>query len=139
MDTFSFEIVRPDKLMLKGDALSMVLITQTGELGILPGHASEICVLGDGVMRVEHTPQEDGRTKTEFVVKGGYAEITPTKVIVLADHARARDDIYQDIVEQTKKEAQIALAQLGEQDSRRVYFDTKIAWCDLLLEARKGK
>lgn len=134
MDTFSYEIVRPDKLLHKGEATSLVLVTQTGELGVLPGHASEICVLGDGMMRVEHAPDEQGKTKTLIVVKGGYAEITQDKVIVLADHARDLDDIYPEVVEETKQAAQTELSHLGEKDSRRAYYETKIVWCDLLLK-----
>lgn len=139
MDSFSFEIVRPDRLLHEGEATSMVLVTKEGELGVLAGHASEISVLGDGILRLEHAPNEKGQTKTRVVVKGGYAEITPDKVIVLADHARDIDDISPEVVEQTRQDAALQQAQLGELDSRRAYYDEKIAWCDLLLAASTGE
>ncbi|MDJ1122616.1 ATP synthase F1 subunit epsilon [Olsenella sp. YH-ols2217] len=129
----SYQIVRPDRLMHEGEANSLVLIAHSGELGVLPGHAREVCALGDGVVRINHDPDEEGATQQRIVVSGGYAEITGDNVIVLADHARDINDIYPDDVERTKAEAQVELDKLPKGDSRRAYFDSKIAWCDLLL------
>ena len=44
------KFVRPDKQLFEGKCASMTLVTYSGELGVLPGHASEICALGDGVV-----------------------------------------------------------------------------------------
>lgn len=137
MATLEYQIVRPDSLLHEGLATSVVIVTPSGELGILPGHAQEICTLGDGIIRVEHEPNETGATRTRVVVKGGYAEITPTSVIVLADHARDLDDIYPETVQKTKEEAVAARSKLGTKDTRRAYYDSKIAWCDLLLKANE--
>jgi F-type H+-transporting ATPase subunit epsilon len=132
--TLKYQIVRPDKLLHEGEATYVNLITRSGELGVYPRHACEICALGDGVMRIEHELDEEGFTQHRIVISGGYAEITGDMVIVLAAHARDVNDIYPDVVEATKQDALEQRDALPQGDSRRDYFDNKIAWCDLLLK-----
>lgn len=126
------KFVRPDKQLYEGKADHMILVTYTGELGVWPGHASEICALGDGVVRI-HRLQEDGGGERDVVVSGGYAEIHNDTVVVIADHARRTDDIEVDVVQQTRDEAQAHRDALPEGDHNRAYYENKMAWCDLLL------
>lgn len=137
MHTLGYQIVRPDKLLHQGDATAITFVARTGEIGVLPGHAKEICALGKGICRIEHEPDDEGNTTTRIAIFGGYAEITEDEVIVLADHARNVNDIYPDVVNQTKQDAEAELNKLPKQDSRRVYFEQKIQWCDLLLDANR--
>lgn len=127
------QFVRPDRLLFEGDVASMVLVTPNGELGIWPGHAPLICALGDGVVRIHRLP-ENGGGMVKVIISGGYAEITPDQVIILADHARRSDDIEPAVVEETRGIAMAARDALPEGDNRRAYYDNKIAWCDLLLK-----
>ena len=130
MASITCQFVRPDRLLFEGEVASMVLVTPVGELGVWPRHAPEICALGDGVVRLNRL---DGRV-TKVIISGGYVEITPDRVIVLADHARRADDIEPDVVLQTRAEAVAKRDALPEDDSRRAYYDNKISWCDLLLQ-----
>lgn len=135
MATITCQFVRPDRLLYEGEVASMVLVTATGELGVWPGHAPEICALGNGVVRLNtvSTAGVPGET-TKVIISGGYVEITPDRVIVLADHARRADDIESDVVKETRGKAVASRDALPEDDSRRAYYDNKIAWCDLLLQ-----
>jgi F-type H+-transporting ATPase subunit epsilon len=135
MATITCQFVRPDRLLYEGEVASMVLVTATGELGVWPGHAPEICALGNGVVRLNtvSTAGMPGET-TKVIISGGYVEITPDRVIVLADHARRADDIEPDVVKETRGKAVASRDALPEDDSRRAYYDNKIAWCDLLLQ-----
>ncbi len=135
MATITCQFVRPDRLLYEGEVASMVLVAATGELGVWPGHAPEICALGNGVVRLNtvSTAGVPGET-TEVIISGGYVEITPDRVIVLADHARRADDIEPDVVKETRGKAVASRDALPEDDSRRAYYDNKIAWCDLLLQ-----
>ena len=123
MGYLTCKFVRPDKQLFEGKCASMTLVTYSGELGVLPGHASEICALGDGVVRIKRL-DEDGGDERDVVVSGGYAEICNDVVVIIADHARAADDI----------EAQAKRDALPEGDHQRAYYENKMAWCDLLLE-----
>lgn len=127
------QIVRPDKLLYEGSAASIVLVSYTGELAVYPEHASEICALGDGVMRLTRTP-EDGGEVQKIVISGGYAEINNDTVLILADHARNADDIEPQVVKQTREAAEKQRDSLPEDDHQRAYYQSKINWCDLLLE-----
>lgn len=133
MAEITCQIVRPDRLMYEGPLASLVLVTATGELGVWPGHSPEICALGNGVVRLHRRP-EDGGATVKVIISGGYAEITPDQVIILADHARRSDDIEPPVVLETREKAAASRDTLPPDDSRRAYYDNKIAWCDLLLQ-----
>lgn len=135
MATITCQFVRPDRLLYEGEVASMVLVTATGELGVWPGHAPEICALGNGVVRLNTLSKAGSPSETvKVIISGGYVEITPNRVIVLADHARRADDIEPDVVKETRGKAVASRDALPEDDSRRAYYDNKIAWCDLLLQ-----
>jgi F-type H+-transporting ATPase subunit epsilon len=126
------QLVRPDRLLFEGQAARLVLVTPTGELGVWPLHAPEICALGDGVVRFNML-EEDGGGVRKVIISGGYAEISDDTVIILADHARRIDDIEPEVVQRTRDEAQAHRDALAADDHRRAYYDNKIKWCDLLL------
>lgn len=134
----SCQFVRPDRLLYEGEVASVVLVTQQGELGIWPLHASEIVALGDGIVRLTRLP-EDGGGVERMVVSGGYAEIHNDNVIILADHARRTDDIEEDVVLKTRANAEAQLAKLDADDHRHSYWESKIRWCDLLLKHDESK
>lgn len=133
MGKITLQFVRPDRLLYEGEVASLVLVTPAGELGVWPGHAPEICALGNGVVRIHSLPENGGNMVT-VIISGGYAEITPDQVIILADHARRSDDIEADVVQDTRDKAVASRDALPEGDGRRAYYDNKIAWCDLLLQ-----
>ena len=132
MGKITCQFVRPDRLLFEGEVASMVLVTPTGELGVWPGHAPEICALGDGIVRLHRTKEHGGDT-VKVIISGGYAEITPNLVIILADHARRADDIEPDVVQTTRARAVADLEALDPSDHRTLYYENKIRWCDLLL------
>ena len=76
----ALEIVSPEKLVLSRPVEMVVIPGAEGELGVLPGHASMIVALGAGSIRV----YEAGAVVQSFTVQGGFAEITPERVTVIA-------------------------------------------------------
>jgi F-type H+-transporting ATPase subunit epsilon len=85
------------------------------------------------VVRLRLTP-EDGGEERKVIISGGYAEINPGGVIILADHARDVDDIDPDTVRRTRQKAFDLRDEVPEGDHRRAYYDNKIKWCNLLLK-----
>src|SRR5690348_1698526 len=82
MKTFVLEIVTPDGSTFKGDVESCVLPGVEGLFGVLPGHAPFMTVLGPGEAKFI----KDG--KTEYLaLSGGFAQVDPSKVTVLAETA----------------------------------------------------
>ncbi len=126
------QFVRPDKLLFQGEVHHLVLVAESGEIGVWPGHAPEICALGNGVVRLT-LPDSDGGGVVNIIVMGGYAEVSSNSVIVLADHARREGDIEPDVVQATKEKALASRNAFPTGDHRRAYYDEKVRWCDLLL------
>ena len=77
------EIVSPEKLLLSRPVDMVVIPAAEGEMGVLPQHAPMIVLLREGAIRL----YEGGRVTESLQVSGGFAEVTPTRVTVLADDA----------------------------------------------------
>ena len=77
------EIVSPEKLLLSKPVDMVVIPAAEGEMGVLVVHSPMIVLLQGGTIRLYQ-----GTTVTEqLYVSGGFAEITPTRVTVLATEA----------------------------------------------------
>src|SRR3954463_12895497 len=100
-DTFEFEIVTPDKMVLKDVAEQMQIPGKNGYLGILPGHAPLITELSIG----EITYRENS-TEQRLAVAWGFAEVLPEKVTILAESAERPPDINLDRARKAKERAE---------------------------------
>jgi F-type H+-transporting ATPase subunit epsilon len=83
MATFDLELVSPEKLLLSRPVEMAIIPAAEGDMGILPGHSPMIVALKGGVIEV----RGGGQPTERLFVAGGFAEITPTRVTVLADEA----------------------------------------------------
>ena len=83
MATFQLELVSPEKLLLSRPVEMVVIPAAEGEMGVLPGHAAMIVSLRGGTIRVT----EGGKETDRLFVAGGFAEVTPERVTILADEA----------------------------------------------------
>ena len=79
------EIVSPEKLLLSRPVDMVVIPAAEGEMGVLVNHAPMIVLLRGGIVRLY---QGDAVTDRLFV-SGGFAEVTPERVTVLADEVFA--------------------------------------------------
>jgi F-type H+-transporting ATPase subunit epsilon len=101
MDTFQFEIVTPEKLVVRDQAEEMQIPGKNGYLGILPGHAPLITELGVG----EISYRSQGYTH-RLAVAWGFAEVLPDKVTVLAETAERAEEIDVKRAEEAKQRAE---------------------------------
>jgi F-type H+-transporting ATPase subunit epsilon len=81
--TFKFELVTPERMVLSQDASQVVVPGVEGAFTVLPGHAPVISALRPGVV---DATLEEGRHVRVFV-KGGFAEVDPSRLTVLAERA----------------------------------------------------
>lgn len=77
------DVVSVEESIFSGEARMVVLPGESGELGILPGHAPLISRIRPGQVKIVH---EDGSEELVFVA-GGLLEVQPYAVTVLADTA----------------------------------------------------
>ena len=82
MTTFTFDLVTPEKLLLKAEADMVEVPGAEGDFGVLAGHAPIIASLRPGVVTVEN----NGATR-RFYVSGGVAEVLPDRCTLLAEDA----------------------------------------------------
>jgi F-type H+-transporting ATPase subunit epsilon len=78
-----FELVSPERLLLSEDVASVTIPGTEGEMGIYPGHAPVLSTLRPGVLTVM---RESGQGERIFV-RGGFAEVNPRGLTVLAETA----------------------------------------------------
>jgi F-type H+-transporting ATPase subunit epsilon len=100
------EIVTGERVILTEDDVDMVVAPGAdGTLGILPRHAPLISILDAGELRIK----KDGR-ESSIIVFGGFIEVTPDKVIVLADTAEHAEEIDLQRAEAARRAAETSIA-----------------------------
>jgi F-type H+-transporting ATPase subunit epsilon len=82
-DSFPFELVSPERLLVSTQVESVVIPGSEGEMTVMAHHAPVMTTLKPGVIRVR---QADGQEQ-RFVAFGGFADITPEGCTVLAESA----------------------------------------------------
>jgi F-type H+-transporting ATPase subunit epsilon len=104
MATFDLELVSPEKLLLSRPVEMAIIPAAEGDMGILPGHSPMIVALKGGVIEV----RGGGQPTERLFVAGGFAEITPTRMTVLADEATPVAELSRSAAEVRVKEAEAA-------------------------------
>ncbi len=123
-------IVTPDGPVMETEADMVIAVTETGELGVLPGHIAMVAPLDIGALRLKNG------TDTEHVaVNGGFLEVRPDVVTVLAQSAELASRIDVARAELARKKAEVALqqktnkleAQMAELSLRRAINRIKVS------------
>ena len=102
-DTMQFDLVSPEKLLASGPATAVQIPGADGDMTVMANHAPTITTLRPGVLRVEGPD-----ATTEYVVTGGFAEISADGVSVLAERAVAKGDMTADDMTSMVDEARAA-------------------------------
>lgn len=129
-DTFGFELVSPEKLLLSVDAEMVTVPGDAGDMGILPGHAPVISSLRLGVIEVTKA----GGGEERIFVAGGFAEMSNNKLTVLAEEAMPVKDLKRDKLEAKLKDAREDLADAKE-DHAKARAQAEIDKLSAMLEA----
>ena len=91
-DMMQFDLVSPEKRLASLQVTSVRVPAAEGEMTVMAGHAPVISTLRPGILRVE------GAENSDYIVTGGFADISDAGVSVLAERAfvkehASRDDI----------------------------------------------
>jgi F-type H+-transporting ATPase subunit epsilon len=100
------ELVTAEGRVLSQEADFVVAPGIEGDLGVLPRHIPLLTPLRTGEIMVRNDGHED-----YFFVAGGFLEVLPDKVLILADVAERAEDINEAAAEAARRSAQEALAQ----------------------------
>ena len=101
----ALRVVSVERSLFEGDVDFIVATGIDGELGILPRHAPLMTILKPGALKITQGGQEQ-----LIFVGGGFMEVLPDRVTVLADVAEHADEISLDAAEEARRRAQEKLA-----------------------------
>ncbi|MFC7365762.1 MULTISPECIES: F0F1 ATP synthase subunit epsilon [Bhargavaea] len=133
MSTIKVNIVTPDGPVYDSDANMVIAVTTTGELGILPGHIPMVAPLEIGAVRLN----KDSSTE-RVAVSGGFLEVRPDQVTILAQSAELAEDIDTARAIEAKKRAEARLQQKqGDLDAKRA--ELALSRAMNRLDVAKGK
>lgn len=95
------DIVTPEKVTYSDDVNMVIARTLSGDIGILPGHAALIGALAVWPLRIQ---TDDG--ENQLAIAGGFIEVQPNKVTILANCAEFARDIDVDRAAAAKQRAE---------------------------------
>ena len=98
------EIVTPERLAFSESVDAVVVPGIEGELGILPHHAPLLSILGFGELRIRK-----GGAEESFAIVGGFVQVRPDKVVVMAETADLAAEIDHEKAQEARREAERAL------------------------------
>jgi F-type H+-transporting ATPase subunit epsilon len=98
------EIVTPERQVFSDQVDSVVVPGSLGELGVLPHHAPLVSTLGVGELRIRK-----GGSEEFFAIVGGFLQVRPDKVVVMAETADIASEIDVAKAEEARREAERAL------------------------------
>jgi F-type H+-transporting ATPase subunit epsilon len=104
--TLLLEIVTPERLAYSEEVDSVVCPGVEGELGVLPHHAPLLTTLGLGELRIRRGGEEEF-----FAIAGGFLQVRPDKVVVMAETADMAAEIDVEKAEEARREAERALSE----------------------------
>jgi len=100
-DRLHLEIVTPSRRVVEVEVDEVRLPGALGEMGVLPGHIPLLTSLAAGPLTYF-----EGSAVTRYAVQGGFAEVLPDRVTILATVAEAPDDIDVSVSRRNLEEAQ---------------------------------
>jgi F-type H+-transporting ATPase subunit epsilon len=100
------EIVTPERQVFSEEVDAVVCPGIEGELGVLPHHAPLLTTLGVGELRIRRGGEEEF-----FAIAGGFVQVRPDKVVVMAETADMSSEIDLETAQEARREAERALAE----------------------------
>lgn len=113
-------VVSPSRTVFEGDAVYVQIPTYDGLIGVLPGHAALISVLGYGMMKV----RKEEKKEDSFLIAGGFLEIVNNRVTVLANSVEHIEEIN---IKQAQKDFENALDMITHNEDEAKERQEKLA------------
>ena len=105
MSSIKLDIVTAERAVYSEDVDMVIAPGVAGQLGILPHHAPLMTTLQAGELRVKK-----GGEEVSLAISGGFLEVRPDRIVVLADAAERADEIDMARAEEAKRRAQERLS-----------------------------
>jgi F-type H+-transporting ATPase subunit epsilon len=112
MAQLHLEVVTAERKVFEDDVTMVLAPGIEGQLGILPHHAPLMTALTYGELQIQREGQED----VFIAIGGGFMEVGPRHVIILADSAERADEIDIARAEEARQQAQKTMSQVQRAD-----------------------
>jgi len=113
MATFQFDLVSPERILFSGRVNQVDVPGAEGDFGVLAGHAPLVSAVRPGILVIYNERGEN----LPIVIHGGFAEVGPAGLTVLADTAVPRDEFDVALLADEIKDTEEDVA--DEQDARK--------------------
>jgi F-type H+-transporting ATPase subunit epsilon len=97
----AFDLVSPERLLLSAQADMVTVPGTEGYMGVMAGHSPLVSTLRAGMIDVQIDGKDD-----RYFIRGGFAEISPTKITVLAEEALPMTELDLAVLDQRISDAQ---------------------------------
>jgi F-type H+-transporting ATPase subunit epsilon len=132
---YALRVVSVERSLFEGDVEYMIANGAEGELGVLARHAPLMTILKPGPLRIQETY---GGPEQVLFVGGGFLEVLPDRVTVLADVAEHADEISVERAEEARRRAQERLAGTVSADEE-VEFRNALAMAEARLRLARAR
>ena len=109
-DKLHFSLVSPARELFSGEVDHVIAPGSDGEFGVLANHAPFMTTLKNGVVRVE----DNGETTMRLFVRGGFADVTPAGLTILAEEAVNMDSVSAESIQKDLDDTRQALLAEGK-------------------------
>ena len=114
MAALHFELVSPERQLMSGEVAEVVVPGTEGNFTVMPNHAPVLSTLKPGVIEIKGT---DGH-ETRIFVRGGFAEVNPKGLTVLAEQAIPLAELSPEVLAQEVKNAEEDVADAGDDNGK---------------------
>ena len=116
MASFPFELVSPERLLFTGEVESVVVPGSEGELTVMKDHAPLMTTLKPGIVTVNET----GGKSQRLFVRGGFADVAPTGLTILAESSVPVEQLDAAKLDAEIRDAQDDVTDASTDESRRL-------------------
>ena len=109
-EAFQFDLVSPERLLVSQSVSQVVVPGSEGYMTVLADHAPVMTTLKPGLLEVT----DEGGIVQEIFIRGGFADISPAALTVLAEMAVPMEDLTADMLEEEMRLAQNELTEAAE-------------------------
>jgi len=143
MNCMDLLIVTVEEEIYRGKARKVIAPSLAGEIGIMPGHTPLLAILRPGEIRVD-CPDSDEVTCSEchtdfMVVFGGYMEVQPEGITILADAVERAADIDEGLARHALEQAKSMLNSSDKDEANRAHLKLELAIAQLRVVRRNVK
>jgi F-type H+-transporting ATPase subunit epsilon len=114
-DLLKFELVSPERLLMSDEVRQVTIPGTEGDFTVLAGHAPVLSTIRPGVVNVV----DGGGADNRIFVRGGFAEVSPTGLTVLAEEAIPLADLDAEALAQQIRNAEEDVADASNDEARR--------------------